>query len=159
MHLGAQIHSLVGRLETPKVFKTCPGYFPSIGIGSIGGHTSFAGVGWLVLLSRTCDPLMLDHLLSSCGFGTVDTSSKFIQKYNQQVFYDELLMLKDQAAQRAAKLLDPKKCPKVYKEAMRAAVPFLRLPSWHRQHIRSSPVDTAVHTCIKSKVAMLRSRV
>ena len=157
--MGAQIHSLVGRLETPKVFKTCPGYFPSIGIGSIGARTSFAGVGWLFLPSRTCDPLMLDHLLSSCGFGTVDTAAKFIQKYNQQVFYDEQLMLKDQAAQRAAKLLDPKKCPKAYKEVLRAAVPFLRLPSWHRQHIRSSPVDRAVHTCIKSKVAMSRSRV
>ena len=138
--VGCRLVHSSGGWTPRKVFQTRPGKFRFAG-SSIGGHTYFAGVGWLCCPFRTFDPFMLDHMLSNCGFGTTDSATTFIKKYNQQVFYDEQLMLKDQAAQRAAKLLDPLRCPQAYKEAMRAAVPFVRLPSWHRQHIRGGTVD------------------
>jgi hypothetical protein len=56
------------------------------------------------VLNRNCDPLLLDHMLTQCGFGTEKTSGLFIARYNQQVFYDESLMLKDFAAKRQARL-------------------------------------------------------
>jgi hypothetical protein len=43
-------------------------------------------------------------MLTQCGFGTEKTSGLFIARYNQQVFYDESLMLKDFAAKRQARL-------------------------------------------------------
>jgi hypothetical protein len=57
-------------------------------------------------LNRNCDPLLLDHMLTQCGFGTEKTSGQFIARYNQQVFYDDSLMLKDSAAKRQARFLE-----------------------------------------------------